>query len=82
MAISPQTLNEAFINQVNEFEKKIDESLSKKIATKGQTVSIQVPQGMSYVHFNEIQKRYQNAGWVEVRYNSDQREGTWLSFKF
>jgi hypothetical protein len=79
MAISPKHLEEAFMNEVDDFEKKIDSMLSSQ-KLRGKSVNTQVPSGMSSSHFNILRERYLNVGWKDVVYNDDQREGTWLTF--
>ena len=82
MAISPEYLNKAFIKEVDEFEVRIDSSLSKKTIAKGESISIDVPQGMNGRHFALLRTRYTSAGWSDVKMNSHQREGSWLSFHY
>lgn len=82
MAISPEYLNKAFHREVDEFETRIDSSLSKKTIAKGESISIDFPQGMSKKHFDLLRTRYTSAGWSDVKMNSDQREGSWLSFHY
>lgn len=82
MAISPEYLNKAFIKEVDEFEVRIDSSLSKKTIAEGESISIDVPQGMNGRHFALLRTRYTSAGWSDVKMNSDQREGSWLSFHY
>ena len=82
MAVSPEYLNKAFLVEVDEFESKIDNRLSKKSIAKGESISIDVPQGMNSRHFALLRTRYISAGWSDVKMNSDQREGSWLSFHY
>jgi hypothetical protein len=82
MAVSPEYLNKGFHKEVDEFEIKIDSSLTKKTIAKGESISIDVPPGMSRKHFDLLKTRYISAGWSDVSMNSDQREGTWLSFNY
>lgn len=81
MAISPNHLNEAFMNEVDGFEERIDKVLVSKRVTPGGYVSVDCPTGMSYEHFNILKERYIKVGWAQVKMESDQREGAWLSFK-
>jgi hypothetical protein len=81
MAISPKQLEAAFQDEVNAYEESIDKQLSKEKITTGGTVGITPPRGMSTQHFNFLRLRYIAAGWKDVVYNSDQRDGDWLSFK-
>lgn len=82
MAVSPEQLNKEFQKEVDRFEIKIDASLSKKTIAKGDSVSIDLPQGMNRKHFDILKTRYTSAGWSDVKLNSDQREGSWLSFHY
>lgn len=82
MAISPDYLNKAFIKEVDQFEAVIDSNLSKKTIAKGESISIDVPQGMNGRHFALLKTRYTSVGWSDVKLNSDQREGSWLSFHY
>lgn len=82
MAISPQELNEAFLEEVKGLEENIDRLLSKKSIAKGGSISLDVPSGMTNKHFEILKARYLSAGWTGVKWESDQREGSWLSFKY
>ena len=82
MAISPEHLNKAFIKEVDSFEARIDEQLSKKTIAKGEAISIDVPSGMNKKHFDLLLTRYLSAGWIDANWHSDQREGTWLTFHY
>jgi reverse gyrase len=82
MAISPKHLEEAFQQEVDYFEQNFDRILANKKITKGQSISIDVPTGFNLSHFAILKSRYIQAGWSDVTYNSDQREGSWLSFKY
>lgn len=82
MAVSPEYLNKAFLVEVDAFESKIDDSLSKKSIAKGEAINIDVPPGMNGRHFALLKTRYTSAGWSDVKLNSDQREGSWLSFHY
>lgn len=81
MAISPYQLNENFMQEVDDFEKRIDHVLAKQRIAPGGSTSVDVPTGMSSTHFNILKTRYIEAGWASVTLNSNQREGTWLTFK-
>lgn len=82
MAISPQSLEEAFQEEVNYYEKKLDMILGNKKIIKGQSISIVTPSGFNQSHFQILRCRYINAGWTDVEYKSDQRDGEWLMFKY
>ena len=80
MAIGPKQLNDSFLNEVSHYEERIDSSLAnRRISPVGSTV-VDVPRGMTYDHFKILKERYLKAGWSDVKWNSDQREGEWLSF--
>lgn len=82
MAVSPQMLERDSIEEAKKFESIIDSRLRNYRVTKGQIISISVPPGMMSVHFSIVKDMYEEAGWSEVKWNSDQREGNWLSFKY
>jgi hypothetical protein len=82
MAISPQQLNETFLKEIKNFEDRIDQALSSRSISKGSSISLDVPSGMSHKHFELLKTRYISAGWNDVKWESDQREGSWLSFKY
>jgi hypothetical protein len=82
MAISPQQLNESFLKEVKILEEKLDHILSSKSISKGSSISVDIPSGLSQKHFELLRTRYISAGWTEVKWESDQREGSWLSFKY
>ena len=80
MAISPNQLNVNFMCDVDVFEKRIDTLLSSKRIEPGGSATVDVPTGMSHSHFSILKERYIKAGWESVTWNSDQREGSWLTF--
>jgi|JI10StandDraft_1071094.scaffolds.fasta_scaffold00150_106 hypothetical protein len=80
MAVSPQLLDENLQKEADGFEKKIDLHLSNSKLRSGGTLTLKVPEGMSYLHLEIIRGRYIKAGWKKVEMKSDQREGTWLEF--
>jgi len=80
MAISPKQLNEVFMHEVDIFESRLDEILSKKTITKGGKVITDKPSGLTRDHFTVLKSRYISAGWSDIKWESDQREGDWLSF--
>lgn len=81
MAIGPQVLTENFMNDVKEFEKIIDNKLIVQRVSPNSSIRIDVPKQMHAAHLNILRERYIKAGWKEVIWNSDQREGEWLTFK-
>jgi hypothetical protein len=82
MAVSPKQLNETFMHEVDVFEANMDEALSKRTITKGGMLSVDVPRGMTNEHFHVLRTRYISAGWSDVKWEFDQREGSWLSFRY
>jgi len=82
MAISPEQLNKAFQREVDNFETILDEKLSKQTVARDGSVSIDLPGGMNIRHFTALKQRYISAGWIDVKWNSDLREGTWISFHY
>ncbi len=80
MAISPKQLNEEFMHEVDVFESLLDEVLAKKTITKGGRIIMARPSGLTPDHFRILRNRYITAGWSDVKWESDQREGDWLSF--
>ena len=81
MAIGPKLLNENFLAEVADYEKKIDSKLSCHKLANGGIVSIKVPDGMNTSHFSVLNQRYVKAGWRDVAWRDDQRDGNFLIFK-
>lgn len=86
MAIAPHQLNDNFIDEVDNYEEKIDSLLTNKRISIGQSVSIVVPRGMNFQHFEAIKPRYINVGWKELNWVSfydqrDQYDYTTIEFK-
>ena len=82
MAISPKHLEDAFQDELALYEEHFDKILSTKKITKGQSVTVDIPMGFNISHFAILKTRYLNAGWSEVKWDSYQREGQWLTFKY
>jgi hypothetical protein len=82
MAISPRQLNEEFMHEVDLFESLLDEILAKKTITKGGRIVTDRPSGLTNDHFRILRTRYTSVGWSDVKWESDQREGDWLSFVY
>jgi hypothetical protein len=82
MAVSPSQLNQAFIHEVDVFESRLDEALAKKTIAKGGSIILDKPSGLTQQHFNILKTRYLSAGWSDVKWEFDQREGEWLTFKY
>jgi len=81
MAISPKLLDEKFMNEVSSFEKTLDGLLACSKFDGNKTVQMNIPSNMNQSHFQILKERYKAVGWNDVVWNSDQREGDWLSFK-
>ena len=83
MAISPKHLEEAFQAEVDSYEQHLDRILVNKKIRKGQSIDIiNIPTGMNWQHFSLLRERYKSAGWTELEWNSNQREGEWITFKY
>jgi hypothetical protein len=80
MAIGPDRLNANFLAELDTFEARIDQVLAGKKVAPNSSVNVNVPSGMSFAHFQIIKERYIKAGWADIKWNSDQREGDWLTF--
>jgi hypothetical protein len=80
MAISPNMLNSQFLEEVDHYEDLIDKILIRKTLSPGSSISIDVPTSMTHPHFKIIRERYISAGWGNVIWHSDQRDGDYLSF--
>lgn len=80
MAIGPNILSETFMKEVDHFEQKLDQLLSGKKLSPNSSVNVDVPSDMSYSHFQVLKERYIKAGWGNVTWNTDQREGEWMVF--
>jgi hypothetical protein len=80
MAIGPNQLNASFKAELDTFENIIDQRLVNQKLAPTSILSVDVPSGMSFAHFQIIKERYLKAGWEDVKWNSDQREGDWLTF--
>jgi hypothetical protein len=80
MAIGPDQLNAKFKAELDTFENIIDQRLANQKLAPNSSVNVNVPSGMSFSYFQIIKERYLKAGWAVVKWNSDQREGDWLTF--
>jgi hypothetical protein len=82
MAISPNMLNEKLKNEASIIEKKLDHLLSNShFSPGGSSISISIPSGMTRNHFLILKQRYLDAGWKDLSWRSEQRDGEWLEFK-
>jgi hypothetical protein len=82
MPISPFHLNASFLREVDEFEIIIDSYLTNKtIRSIGEVISVTCPVGITSEHIYILCKRYEDAGWKNVTYRCEPREGEWLEFR-
>lgn len=81
MAISPKLLDEKFMKEVSRIEEQLDDKLTACSLGPAKRVNINVPHEMNQSHFQILKPRYISAGWKNVTWNSDQREGDWLVFE-
>lgn len=79
MAINPNTFNQTLQDEAKSFEEQIDKQLPTCSPQNG-AVNLSVPFGMNNSHFQIIRANYIKAGWKDVTWESDQREGNWLRF--
>lgn len=80
MAIGPSILTKNLMEEVDRYEKELDIILSGKKVTSGSAVSVVPPSGMSYSHFQHLKERYLKAGWADITWHDDQRDGTYIVF--
>ncbi len=84
MAIGPAKLEDAFLQEVDDFENLIDNELSKRKITKGQEISIVRPNNMTHSHFAELKPKYLSAGWSAMVWRNgssdDQRIVNYIDF--
>ena len=69
------------MNEVSLHESILDNQLATSKFDGNKTVTINIPSGMRTTHFQILKERYKAVGWKDVVWNSDQREGEWLTFK-
>lgn len=79
MAIQPNTFDQSLQSDAKSFEDQIDRQLPSCSPLSG-VVTLKVPSGMNNSHFQIIRANYIKAGWKDVTWESDQREGDWLRF--
>jgi hypothetical protein len=84
MTITPSKAREMTEEEretIGRLEKKIDETIMKEFGNCSSGISYAISQGSGMTRrvVNEITKMYTEAGW-NVRYESDQRDGTYLYF--
>jgi hypothetical protein len=80
MAISPNQLKDTFMEEVDYYETKIDAELARLKIGNNLSVSIDTMFGMTGQHFQVLRQRYIDAGWANVTWHSDQRQGDCMVF--
>lgn len=80
MAIAPEMLQKNFQKEVDCFESMFDSKLVKSTMYAGDSLSLGTPVGFTTKHFNVLRLRYIAAGWDDVVWRSEQRNGNWLEF--
>jgi hypothetical protein len=75
MAVGPEQLEDRFKEEIEEFEKLIDESLMRSSLPRNGRIWIDAPRGMLDHHFKIIKEIYERVGWAKVsREFGDQRD--------
>ena len=81
MAITPEeavriasTVTESELARVEAFEREIDERLTDPGSRSATNVYVDIVGGAAPRVRNELQRRYEAAGWV-VKWHDDQRDG-------
>jgi hypothetical protein len=85
MAISPKILEKKFQEEISSLEEKIDSRLREKNLDHSSgggriTMDTSLIQGLRYTHFDSLRSKYIGAGWLDVKWHSDQRDGDYLEF--
>ena len=79
MALGPTTLLASLRKEAIEFERLIDERLSKQ-KLYGSKICIDPPKGMNEKHLDVLRDEYIKAGWTKIFWNSSQRDGDSITF--
>jgi hypothetical protein len=83
MAIGPEQFEQKFLEEVAHAEVTLDRKLKDAIGRKyNDAIYIDVPSGLSAKAFKILKEKYIEAGWDDVVWNSDQRDGESLTFRF
>jgi hypothetical protein len=84
MAVGPEMLDASFNEEVKNFEAYFDQKITSmaSIYAGKDSLSIDIPagRGFSYKHYMILRDIYQDAGWNEIDYVSDPRDGHYLKF--
>ena len=79
MAIGPNELKRNLEAEAKAFEASIDASLSNSKLYSA-SISIAPPTEMNYAHFQILQPLYLKAGWKQVTWKDEQRDGKLIIF--
>jgi hypothetical protein len=83
MAIGPELFEQKFLEEVAHAEITLDRKLKDIIGrTHNDAIYLDVPSGLSFKVFKVLKEKYIEAGWDDVVWNSDQRDGESLTFRF
>ena len=83
MAIGPEQFEQKFLEEVALAEVTLDRKLKDAIGRKyNDAIYLDVPSGLSVKAFNVLKEKYIDAGWADVTWKSDQRDGDSLTFYF
>jgi hypothetical protein len=85
MAISPSILENDLQKHLEKLEKMIDDHLLSRNSIEWSsgrkiTIATSIFPGLRYQHLEPLRKRYIDAGWLDVKWHSDQRDGDYLEF--
>ena len=81
MAVSPEQLRANLENEAKTYEHLLDKALVNLKITNGSSVSVPAPSGMLYLHYQVLKDRYLKAGWGNVKWHNDQRDGDYIVFE-
>lgn len=82
MAISPKYLESNFKDENKSFESYFDTELQSCTITKGKSLFFSIPNGYTFEHHILLANKYVEAGWESVTWESDQRDGDSIKFKY
>lgn len=80
MAVGPKQIEKNLEEEAINFEVILDSALNRKSVSPNGSVTLGIPSGMSYSHFQVLKPKYISAGWKNVNWHSDQRDGDYLEF--
>lgn len=79
MAIGPGQLKANLSEEAYSFEPQID-ALLKTEKMYGLSITIIPPRGMTVAHYHVLKESYIDAGWGDLSWRDDQRDGTSITF--